>query len=576
MSAALELSSAAQSRTRAALEELGERHAVGRLWDRDATLWKTEPEHVRIIEDALGWLTVGDDVRSELGELAGFVDELREDGYTHAVLLGMGGSSLAPEVLRKVFGVQDGYLDVRVLDSTDPAAVLALEGELDLCCTLFVVSSKSGGTTETASFHAYFYDRLTELEGLHAGEHFIAITDEGTSLQQEAIDQCFRAVFVNPPDIGGRYSALSFFGVVPAALMGIDLERLLEGASEVGARCADDERLEENPGAVLGAAIGGFARDGRDKITLIASPPIAPFGAWVEQLLAESTGKEGKGVLPVDLEPLGSSEEYGEDRLFVYLRLEGATDGRQEAGVAALVAAGRPVLTVRLNSEWELGGEFLRWEVATALAGALIGIDAFDQPNVQESKDNTKRLLEGYTETGALPQPPAAVTVAAHASGLRAALDRLLSEAGSGDYVCLQAYVTPSPAAWAELERARLALRRRARLATTAGYGPRFLHSTGQYHKGGPNTGLYLQLVASDADDAPIPGQLYSFGTLKRAQAEGDLLSLLSHGRRVLRVELGADQLAGLRAVSAALGGGAEGLDRKTAASQEGPQHTQG
>jgi glucose-6-phosphate isomerase len=575
MGADLELSPTTQPRVRAALEELAERRAVGRLWDRDATLWKSEPEHVRIIEDALGWLTVGDDVRSELGELAGFVDELREDGYTHAILLGMGGSSLAPEVLRKVFGVRDGYLDVRVLDSTDPAAVLALEAEMDLCCTLFIVSSKSGGTTETASFHAYFYDRLTELEGLHAGEHFIAITDEGTSLQQEAIEQCFRAVFVNPSDIGGRYSALSFFGIVPAALMGIDLERLLEGASEVGVRCADDERLEENPGAVLGAAIGAFARDGRDKVTLIASPPIAPFGAWVEQLLAESTGKEGKGVLPVDLEPIGRPDEYGEDRLFVYLRLEGGTDELQEAGVAALTAAGRPVLTVRLSSEWELGGEFLRWEVATALAGALIGIDAFDQPNVQESKDNTKRLLEGYTESGALPEPPAGVTAAVEAPGLSAALDALLVQARAGDYVCLQAYVTPDSAAWAELERARLALRRRARLATTAGYGPRFLHSTGQYHKGGPNTGLYLQLVAADARDAPIPGQLYSFGTLKRAQAEGDLLSLRSHGRRVLRVELGADQLAGLRAVNAALSGGEEDLTRDAVAGRERSQYTE-
>jgi glucose-6-phosphate isomerase len=555
MSAALELSLALQPRTRAALEELAERRAVSRLWERDATLWKSEPEHVAIIENALGWLTVGDDVRSELDELAGFVEELREDGYTHAVLLGMGGSSLAPEVLRKVFGVRDGYLDVRVLDSTDPAAVLAVEEELDLCCTLFIVSSKSGGTTETASYHAYFYDRLSELEGLHAGEHFIAITDEGTSLQQEAVDQCFRAVFMNPSDIGGRYSALSFFGIVPAALMGIDLLRLLEGASEVAARCAGDEPLEENPGAVLGAVIGGFARDGRDKVTLIASPPIAPFGAWVEQLLAESTGKEERGVLPVDLEPLGSPDDYGEDRLFVYLRLEGAVDERQEAAVAALAAVGRPVLTVRLDSEWELGGEFLRWEVATALAGVLIGIDAFDQPNVQESKDNTRRLLEGYTQSGTLPDPPPEVTVAAGDPRLPAALDGLLAQARPGDYVCLQAYVTPGEAASAELERARLALRRRTRLTTTAGYGPRFLHSTGQYHKGGPNTGLFVQLVAGDARDAPIPGQLYSFSTLKRAQAEGDLISLRSHGRRVLRVELGVDQRVGLRAVSDALAG---------------------
>ena len=558
MSAALELSKAAQPRARAALEELAERRAVARLWDRDATLWKSDPEHVKVIENALGWLTVGDDVRSELDELAGFVEELREDGYTHAVLLGMGGSSLAPEVVRRVFGVREGFLDVRILDSTDPAAVLAVEQELDLCRTLFIVSSKSGGTTETASFHAYFYDRLSELDGLHAGDHFIAITDEDTSLQQEAVDQCFRAVFVNPSDIGGRYSALSFFGIVPAALMGADLPRLLEGASEVAARCGADEPLEENPGAVLAAVIGGCAREGRDKVTLMTSPLLAPFGAWVEQLLAESTGKEGKGVLPVDLEPLGAPAEYGEDRLFVYMRLEGAVDERQESCVAALAAAGRPVVTVRLSSEWELGGEFLRWEIATALAGALIGIDAFDQPNVQESKDNTKRLLNGYTQSGTLPEPPPELTVTAGGAQLPAALDALLAQAGPADYVCLQAYVTPGAAVWAELERARLALRRRAHVATTAGYGPRFLHSTGQYHKGGPNTGLFVQLVAGDGRDVPIPGQLYSFGTLIRAQAEGDLLSLRSHGRSVLRVELGADSLGGLRAVADAVADGAD------------------
>jgi glucose-6-phosphate isomerase len=554
MTASLQLSPGLAAETRAALEELGERRAVQRLWGRDATLWKSDPGHVAIIENALGWLTVADDVRGELRGLTEFVDEVRADGYTHAVLLGMGGSSLAPQVLREVFGVRDGYLDLRVLDSTDPAAVLAIEKELDLVCTLFIVSSKSGGTTETASFHAYFYDRLKELDPGCAGRHFIAITDEGTGLQREAIGQDFRAIFINPSDIGGRYSALSFFGLVPAALMGLDVERLLDGVSEVAARCAEGEPLEENPGAVLGAVIGGQARRGRDKVTLIASPPLASFGSWVEQLLAESTGKDGSGVLPVDLEPLGPPREYGDDRLFVYLRLGDAAQDDQEEAVAGLAAAGHPVATIPLSSEWELGGEFLRWEVATALAGALLGIDAFDQPNVQESKDNTKRVLDGYVRGAGLPEPPPELTVRAAADALPRSLEGLLAQAKPGDYFSLQAYVTPSDAAWVELSRARAALRRRTRLATTAGYGPRFLHSTGQYHKGGPNTGLFIQMIAEDERDADIPGEPYSFGVLKRAQAEGDLASLRARGRRLLRVELGRDSVAGLRAVADALG----------------------
>jgi glucose-6-phosphate isomerase len=540
----------------AARADLTERHAVARLWERDATLWKAEPAHVRVIENALGWLTVAAELADDLESLNEFVDEVRADGLTDAVLLGMGGSSLAPEVLSQVFGAREGYLRLHILDSTDPAAVLAIVDRLDLERTLFIVASKSGGTTETASFHSFFYGKLQERCGDHAGQHFIAITDEGTSLQRQAVEQDFRAVFVNPSDIGGRYSALSFFGMVPAALTGLEVRRLLGRAAAMADLCGPDVAVDDNPGASLAAVIGGLAGQGRDKLTLVASPPIAFFGAWVEQLVAESTGKEGGGVLPVDLEPLGPPQAYADDRLFVYLRLDGAADAAQDEAVAALAAAGQPVVTVALASPWDLGGEFFRWEVATALIGALLGSDAFDQPNVQESKDNTRRLLDVFTRDGELP-PLEGDAVAAVDPRLGGALAALLGAAQPHDYLSLQAYVLPSAPAWSALEAARAAIRARTRLATTAGYGPRFLHSTGQYHKGGPDRGLFVQLVSDDADDALIPGQLYSFSVLKRAQADGDFASLRAHGRRVLRVELGHDPVGGLQAVAAALAEGA-------------------
>jgi glucose-6-phosphate isomerase len=601
--APLEVRFAAPAELRAQVEEavaeLESRRFPERLWARDATLWKSDPAHVKIIEDALGWLTVAGDLRAETDALAGFVDEVRADGLKHVVVLGMGGSSLAPEVLHEIFGATEGFLDLRVLDSTDPAAVLAIQDEIELDDTLFVVASKSGGTTETASFHTFFYRRMSESCGEHAGHHFVAITDEGTLLQQEGIEQGFRAIFVNPSDIGGRYSALSFFGMVPAALMGIDVTRLLDDAQAVAAVCGPKVGVADSPALLLGAVIGALARAGRDKLTLLAPRMLAPFGAWLEQLLAESTGKEGRGILPVDLEAVGEPRDYGADRVFACFRFDneesgsarspGSTGGTQDDGtgdldaaVAALEAAGQPVITITLPDRWALGGQFLLWEIATAAAGALLGIDPFDQPNVQESKDNTRALLDVYTETGRLPaleggaaqggekagaaaRPvaeaasaaaiPLAVAVASGVSAVQSAVECLLCAVGPRDYVCLQAYVAPSAAVWAGLDAVRRAVRSRLGAATTAGYGPRFLHSTGQYHKGGPNTGVYLQLLSRDLHDVRIPGQLYPFSVLKHAQADGDLQSLRSRGRRVLRVDLGDDVAAGLAVLVQAVQG---------------------
>lgn len=527
-----------------------------RLWEADASLWKPDDqEHQKIVANALGWLSVFEGVRDQLGELSEFVGELRGDGYRSAVLLGMGGSSLAPEVFQAVFGTRQGYLRLHVLDSTDPAAVLAVEAAVDLETTLFVVSSKSGGTTETASFHAYFYDRLKELDADHAGRHFIAITDEGTPLQQEALHQDFRAIFVNPSDIGGRYSALSYFGLVPAALIGVNLERLLDGVRDVAVACGPDVKAGDNPAVRLGAVLGEAALAGRDKLTIVTEPPLRALGAWIEQLVAESTGKEGKGIVPVDLEPLGDPSVYGSDRVFAMIGLDGVAASGLAQHLMDLARAGQPVVTHELTDEYGLGGELLRWEIAVATAGRILGIDPFDQPNVQESKDNTKRLIAGFVASGKLledlPEGRGRVAFPVRDDDLPAALADFLAEARPGVYVALQVYVTPSEVVWDHLQALRLQLRNGLRLATTVGYGPRFLHSTGQLHKGGPNTGLFLQLVGHDRHDVDIPGQPYSFSVLKRAQARGDLGALRAHGCRVLRVCLGDDVIVGVKHLEA-------------------------
>jgi transaldolase/glucose-6-phosphate isomerase len=541
----------------ARLVRFADERFAARLWAADTSLWKPgDAHHQAVIGGALGWLTVFEDVRDQVEGLYEFLGELRADGFRHAVLLGMGGSSLAPEVLARVLDAAPGGLELIVLDSTDPAAVAAVEACVDLERTLFIVASKSGGTTETASFHAYFYERLRELEGDHAGHHFVAITDEDTSLQRQALAQDFRAVFVNPSDIGGRYSALSFFGLVPAVLSGLDLAKILDGAARMAAACAADVPPAENPALVLGARLGEFALAGRDKLTLVTPSRLAPLGAWVEQLVAESTGKEGAGILPVDLEPLGPPEVYGDDRVFVVVGLEG--EAVDETRLAALEAAGHPVLRHELALRYDIGGEFLRWELATAAAGAVLGIDPFDQPNVQESKDNTKTLLKAYAEAGELPAEDVGggrFAFPAHDDALGAALDALFEGAAPGEYLAIQAFVKPDHAVWEALQAVRVTLRDRLHVATTLGYGPRYLHSTGQLHKGGPGGGLFLQVIGHDPDDVAVPGQPYSFGVLKRAQARGDLAALRARGKPAVRVCLGDDVGAGLERLAALVAG---------------------
>jgi len=427
--------------------------------------------------------------------------------------------------------------------------VLAVDRSLDLTQTVFLVSSKSGTTTETSSFAAYFCDRARRIEGRGCGRHVVAVTDSGTPLAEQAERDSFRALFVNPGDVGGRYSALSYFGLVPAALIGADLRGLLESARRMARACGPEVVAEENEALVLGAALGELALAGRDKLTLIASPPIESFGAWIEQLVAESLGKEGRGILPVDLEPLGELEAYAKDRVFVHLRLRGREASQQERLLVELEEAGHPVITLTMDDPLELGGEFLRWEIAVAAAGAVLGVDPFDQPNVQESKDNTRAVLRQFRRGGELPEEQtgdAESSFYAGQAGLPAALKGFLGGAQPGDYVAIQAYLPPQSRTWRQLQEIRAVVRDRTRVATTLGYGPRFLHSTGQHHKGGPGTGLFLQLTCEDRTDVVIPGEPYTFGVLKRAQALGDLQALRDHGRRVFHVSMGEDVAAGL------------------------------
>ncbi len=540
----------------ATLDRLGKEDFPRRLWDREPSLWKQDPAAQKIIRNALGWLTVSHSMLEHFDAINSFVQEAKRAGFTHQVVLGMGGSSLCPDVCRATFGTAPGFLELAVLDSTVPASLARLEKSLDLPHTLFLVSSKSGGTTETMSFFKYFYDRLRPTKGEKAGENFVAITDPGTSLEKLAHEKGFRHIFPGHADIGGRYSALSNFGMVPAALASIDVRALLERAERMVHACGACVPPRENPGLALGVTLAEAARQGRDKITLVISPGIDTFADWVEQLIAESTGKEGKGLLPVAGEALGEPEVYGKDRIFVYLELEGATDGEIVARLQALEAAGHPVIRITVHDKLALGQEFFRWEIATAVAGARLGINAFDQPNVQESKDNTKFLLEQFREQGKLPESAPlldsnGLSVFGNSKKLRAhspedCLAEFLGEAQPGNYVALMAYVEPTREHIGALQALRMRMRDATRLATTLGYGPRFLHSTGQLHKGGPNTGLFIQITADDAEDLPIPGEPYSFSVLKDAQALGDWRSLESKQRRVLRFHLGKDVRAGL------------------------------
>ena len=564
----------------AALTKLDQEGFSKRLAERDPSLWKQEPEPQKIIKNALGWLTVPDAALQQLSELQAFVDEVRKEGYKRAVVLGMGGSSLCPDVCRETFEVQPGYLALEVLDSTVPASIAMLEKSLDLDKTLFLVSSKSGGTTETLSFYKYFRDRLNKLIGDRAGGNFVAITDPGTSLEKLAHEQKFRRVFHGVPDIGGRYSALSNFGMVPAALAGIDVRGLLEQAQRMARACGSSVSAKDNPGLALGAVLAEGARAGRDKATFFLSPGIRMFGDWVEQLIAESTGKEGKGILPVVGETIGGPEVYGNDRLFVHIQLESEIRERIDPKLETLKSAGYPMVSFTLPDKLALGQEFYRWEVATATAGALLGINAFDQPNVQESKDNTNRLLGELRSKGKLPEDEPVSSAgdlklycdAARRAGLEKLGNQLgdsenmletclagfLHQARPGDYVALMAYLEPATSFKAMLRAVRMQIRDALRVATTLGFGPRFLHSTGQFHKGGPDSGLFIQITCDDAQDLPVPGEPYTFSVLKRAQALGDLQSLQARHRRVVRIHLGEKVKSGLdellKAVETAVG----------------------
>lgn len=509
----------------ARVEQADNAGVVNRVWEGDEELWGGPgPE----IGDRLGWLTIADRQLESADDLISFVDAVKADGFTHAALLGMGGSSLGPEVIRRSYTDADG-LELHVLDSTDPGAIHALEAAIDLEKTIFVVSSKSGGTVETLSHMKHFY----EATGGN-GAQFVAVTDPGSGLVDLAGERGFRRVFENDPDIGGRYSVLSYFGLVPAALMGVDLKAMLESAQEAEQGC----RGEFNAGMWLGVALGELSRLGRDKATFVVSPRIAAFGLWVEQLVAESTGKEGRGILPVADEPLGEPAVYGDDRVFIYLRDDEQPDAAFDDKVEALRSAGQPVITVTANGPGDLGKVFFTSEFAVAVSGWALEINAFDQPDVQEAKDNTAKVLEAE-------EPP-------HVEDADdSALSALLSEAAPPNYVAIMGYVTPSEDFDAAVLELRSAIRDATRATTTFGYGPRFLHSTGQFHKGGPAEGIFLQLVHGAGQDLPVPEADYSFGQLIAAQATGDVLTLRDHELPVERVRLdAADPAASLREVT--------------------------
>jgi transaldolase/glucose-6-phosphate isomerase len=531
-----------QSAVDAVLADLAGNRIVDRLWQHDYTIWQNDPDE---IINRLNWLHLPQAMLPRVYEITALVDSVVADGYTHAVLLGMGGSSLAPEVFSKVYTGAKG-LALSVLDSTEPGAVQAVLDSHDLTKTLFVVSTKSGGTVETLSFFKFFYNQVLDAVGESAaGQHFVAITDPGSKLQALARTYHFRKTFLNDAQVGGRNSALSFFGLVPAALVGVDLNRLLDRAIRTESACRSADPVS-NPAVMLGAVMGAVTKAGRDKMTLVLSPEIASLGDWIEQLVAESTGKNGVGILPVVGEPLVGPDQYGADRLFVALTL--GSDTTHAAALRALEAVGHPVFRLQLNDRYDLGEQFLLWEIATAIAGHILAINPFDQPNVESAKVLAREAVAAFKEQGELP------TVAAQAPTVEA-LAAFMAQAQAGDYVMLQAYVTPTDATTTALQQLRLKLREAHQLATCIGYGPRFLHSTGQLHKGDGGNGLFIQFVADAAVELPIPDEAgqpaatLTFGTLVRAQANGDRQALLDAGRRVVRFDLGADVLAGLQAL---------------------------
>ena len=520
---------------------------VARIWAGDATVWTGADE-----AKWLGWLPIVGEQLAQKDRFAAFAAEVKAAQFTHALLLGMGGSSLCPEVLRLSFGQVAGFPDLHVLDSTDPVQIRAIENKIDLARTLFIVSSKSGSTLEPNIFKQYFFERAGR-----DGSRFIAITDPGSHMQKVAEQDGFRKIFFGLSTIGGRFSALSDFGMIPAAVMGIDVAKFLAAADAMAKACAAPR---DNPGLTLGVLLGTLARQGRDKLTIVASPAIHDLGAWLEQLVAESTGKDGKAIIPVDREPLGTPLVYGSDRVFVYERLASAPDAAQDRAVDALAAAGHAVIRIDVPDVYHLGQEFFRWEFATAVAGAILGINPFNQPDVEASKIATKKLTSAFEATGSLPgETPAFEEDSIQVFGetkstnltdcLRAHLDRIQP----GDYCALLAYIEMTAANESILTALRERVRDAKGVATCVGSGPRFLHSTGQAYKGGPNTGVFLQITSACAADLPVPGQKYTFGVVKAAQAQGDLEVLKERGRRALRIHLAGDEVAGLQKFASAL-----------------------
>ncbi len=538
-----------------------------RLWARDASLWSSSDE-----ASWLGWLDIVEEQIAHHVELRNLAKEVWSAGFKDVLLLGMGGSSLCPEVLRMTFGKAAGYPDLHVLDSTDPAQVKSFESKIDVAKTLFIVSSKSGSTLEPNIFKQYFFELTKKTVGAdNAGSHFIAITDPGSKMQTVAEADGFRHIFFGRPSIGGRYSALSNFGMVPAAVIGVDSKKFLDRTQEMVRACGPSAAIDENPGAVLGIILGTAAQKGRDKVTIVTSEDISDLGAWLEQLIAESTGKNGKGLIPVDREELAAPEIYGNDRVFAYIHTESEVDAAREAKLVALEKAGHPVVRISLADIYDLGAEFFRWEIATAVAGSIIGINAFNQPDVEASKIATKNLTSQYEKTGSFPEEKPVVEdggiklftdgknaadLARGAGGdksLAGYLKAHLGRIGSGDYFAVLGYIQMNAEHEKSLQAIRHEVRNKKHVATCLGFGPRFLHSTGQAYKGGPNSGVFLQITCDDAIELPVPEQKYTFGIVKAAQARGDFQVLAERGRRALRVHLGSDVNAGLKTLAAAI-----------------------
>lgn len=547
----------------ASLDDWKKNNKVARLWQKDASLWSGTDE-----ANWLGWLTITEEQIANIETLKQIAAEIKKARFKHALLLGMGGSSLCPEVLRLTFGKIKGFPEMHVLDSTDPAQIKAIEAKVDLKSTICIVSSKSGSTLEPNIYKQYFFERVKAKVGeKEVGNRFIAVTDPGSKMQHVAEADKFRKIFFGLASIGGRYSAISNFGMVPAAVMGLDTGKFLKTTEEMVKACGASSAADSNPGVILGTILGVAANQGRDKITIITSPGISDLGAWLEQLIAESTGKIGKGIIPVDRERLAKPATYGNDRVFAYLRLASKPNKAQDAAVAALEKAGHPVVRITLPNTHTLGQEFFRWEIATAVAGSIIGINAFNQPDVEASKIETRKLTEQYEATGSLPaetpffeekgiklfadeKNAAALKGGAKLSDV---LKTHLSRLGAGDYFGVLGYITMNPANEALLQTIRHAVRDKKKVATVLGFGPRFLHSTGQGYKGGPNSGVFLQITCDEAKDLAVPGQKYTFGIVKAAQARGDFAVLAERGRRALRIHLGKNLKSGLVALNKAV-----------------------